>query len=393
MKNKKNLIILILSLILCVLVVLAIIIYKEKNENSEVTFTYDIFNYSLYDNNNYFISSNYDNNYIYIKSYNEYLDVINNFVNWKSMVIYEYKLYVDSIETDDEIKQSMLDSYFSNFDILYNEYLKYDDSYFDNNDLLMVEKNNYGAFSHDTLDSICINNNTLNLHISEETTGFLPYYNSNILFINIEKKYVKSINNISLDIKSNYHNDDIILKKPVIYLYPTRKQNISVKFKYPEHLLIHYPEYNNRWNVIAYPDGTLIDLNTDTKLYSLYYEAKSIMKFDINEDGYCVSGQDITKFLEEKLDILGLNYKEKEEFIIYWLPILKQNKYNYIRFATSDEINKNTPIVVSPKPDTMIRVLMLYKPLDKPIKTKGQKLETPIRNGFTFVEWGGSVLN
>lgn len=30
---------------------------------------------------------------------------------------------------------------------------------------------------------------------------------------------------------------------------------------------------------------------------------------------------------EEKLEILGLNYKETEEFIVYWLPKLEQNEY------------------------------------------------------------------
>lgn len=90
--------------------------------------------------------------------------------------------------------------------------------------------------------------------------------------------------------------------------------------------------------------------------------------------------------------MLGLNEREDEEFIIYWLPILQENEYNYIRFATMDEINSNMPLEFSVEPDTLIRVLMQYKPLDENIEVKEQELVTPKRNGFTIVEWGGTEI-
>ena len=54
-----------------------------------------------------------------------------------------------------------------------------------------------------------------------------------------------------------------------------------------------------------------------------------------------VKGTDVAEFLEDKLALLGLNEREAEEFIVYWLPKLQENKYNYIRFATMEEINEN----------------------------------------------------
>ena len=51
---------------------------------------------------------------------------------------------------------------------------------------------------------------------------------------------------------------------------------------------------------------------------------------------HVINDSNFTK--EEKLAILGLNEREAEEFIIYWLPKLESNKYNYIRFATEEEI-------------------------------------------------------
>lgn len=180
-------------------------------------------------------------------------------------------------------------------------------------------------------------------------------------------------------------------KKPIIYLYPEETTAISVKLGNPENITCSYPEYNNGWNVIANPDGTLLDTSTGRKLYSLYWEGKYSGPVNFDED-FIVKGNETIEFLEEKLAILGLNEFEAEEFIVYWLPKLQENEYNYIRFATIDEINKNMPLEFSVEPDTIIRVLMQYKALDNYIEVNEQKLETPERTGFVAVEWGGTEI-
>ena len=91
--------------------------------------------------------------------------------------------------------------------------------------------------------------------------------------------------------------------------------------------------------------------------------------------------------------MLGLTEKEAEEFIIYWLPILESNRYNYIRFADADEIEKNMPLKISERPDTVIRVLMTFKGLDEPVQVEEQKLTPAERSGFTVVEWGGTRIS
>ena len=91
--------------------------------------------------------------------------------------------------------------------------------------------------------------------------------------------------------------------------------------------------------------------------------------------------------------ILGLNEREANEFIIYWLPQLEANEYNFIRFQSIEEINEYMPLEISPTPDTIIRVLMEFKGLDERVEVKEQKLETPKREGFVVVEWGGSKLD
>lgn len=198
-------------------------------------------------------------------------------------------------------------------------------------------------------------------------------------------------NNVNMYEQPFLDNHPSMAKKPIIYIYPQETTEITVKLGNPEKLTCSYPEYKEKWNVIAEPDGTLTDVETQRKLYALYWEAQNIHNIEMSE-GFVVKGEDTIKFLEEKLEILGLNEKEAEEFIIYWLPKMQNNKYNYIRFATMEEINKYMPLEFSVQPDSIIRVLMQYKAIDEYIEIPEQKLENPERKGFVIVEWGGSEI-
>ena len=180
-----------------------------------------------------------------------------------------------------------------------------------------------------------------------------------------------------------------IAEKPIIYLYPTEETEVTVKLTNKELVKTSYPKYTSAWNVIADKDGKIIDVDTGRKLYSLYYESDNKLNFKVENDGFIVKREDVAAFLEDKLAVLGLNEYEANEFIIYWLPRLEKNKYNYIRFATMEEIDENMPLDITPTPDTVIRVLMTFKGLDKPITITNQELKNIERSGFTVVEWGG----
>lgn len=182
------------------------------------------------------------------------------------------------------------------------------------------------------------------------------------------------------------------IAKPIIYLYPEHETEVTIRVGKPQNLTHTYPKYENEWKVLAKPNGELKDLKTGRSLYALYWEGINTVKQNMNE-GFIVEGKDTIKFLEEKLEILGLNEREAEEFIVYWLPKLENNKYNFIRFQTEEEINNNMPLEITPKPDTIIRIVMEFKGMEEPIKIQEQELSTPIRNGFTVVEWGGTEIS
>lgn len=179
-------------------------------------------------------------------------------------------------------------------------------------------------------------------------------------------------------------------KKPVIYLYPTEKTDVSVSLNLNGKLICTYPDYNNGWNVTAYPDGKIIN-KADGKEYSyLYWEGESNTKYDFSK-GFVVKGEDTSKFLQEKLSFMGLTPKEYNEFIVYWLPQMQNNKYNLITFQNK-AYTENAVLNINPKPDSMLRVFMAYKPLKKFVEVDEQKLDTFERKGFTVVEWGGACI-
>lgn len=179
-------------------------------------------------------------------------------------------------------------------------------------------------------------------------------------------------------------------EKPVIYFYPTEKTDVSVNLKLDGKITCTYPEINKGWNVTAYPDGKVIN-KADVKEYSyLYWEGESNTKYDMSK-GFVVKGEDTVKFLQEKLSYMGLSPREYNEFIVYWLPQMQNNKYNLITFQ-GKAYTDSAKLEISPKPDSMLRVFMAYKPLNKLIDIEEQKLETFERKGFTVVEWGGCEI-
>lgn len=187
----------------------------------------------------------------------------------------------------------------------------------------------------------------------------------------------------------NFHEAPAL--KPVIYLYPEEKTDVSVSVDFPNggEFTCTYPEYGEGWKVTALPDGTLYD-ESGNEYYCLYWEGAGLPLSDLGE-GWCVPGKDTAEFLREKLLEIGLTAREANEMIIYWLLILQKNPYNLISFHFED-YDRAAPLTVSPKLDTLIRVFMTYTPMEEPAEPKPQNLPHYERNGFTLVEWGGGEI-
>ncbi len=178
--------------------------------------------------------------------------------------------------------------------------------------------------------------------------------------------------------------------KPVIYLYPTHQESVSVTLDYAGTITDVYPSFDQgtTWSVVAYPGGRIID-DRDGQPYSyLFWEGQDHARYDLST-GFVVKGSDTAAFLQKKLAAMGLTPKEYNEFIVYWLPKLAHDPYNLIHFAGS-EYTDTAKLVVDPAPDSILRVFMVYKPLAAPVAVEPQTFPPFVRKGFTVVEWGGT---
>lgn len=182
------------------------------------------------------------------------------------------------------------------------------------------------------------------------------------------------------------YTPEITDAKPVIYLYPEKPQQVTVKLDFQGQLTCTYPAYQDGWTVTAEPDGTLRDAAGKQYNY-LYWEGISEKNFDFSK-GFCIEGKEVAVFLEDALTSLGLNRREANEFIVYWLPQMECNPYNLIYFQ-QEAHTETAPLEISPEPDTLLRVFMAWQPSREYIKLEPQELTAPERTGFTVVEWGG----
>ena len=178
-------------------------------------------------------------------------------------------------------------------------------------------------------------------------------------------------------------------EKPVIYLYPETETRVTVKLDLPGELTCTYPAYDGGWTVTAAPDGTLTDEHGRTYNY-LYWEGEGTEAYDFSK-GFCVAGSDTAAFLEDALDRLGLTRREANEFLVYWLPRMQDNPYNLIAFQ-QEAYTESAKLTVSPRPDSVLRVFMAWKPLARPVDVPAQTLPGFERRGFTLVEWGGAEV-
>ncbi len=176
--------------------------------------------------------------------------------------------------------------------------------------------------------------------------------------------------------------------KPVIYAYGYDVIDVTLNFDENTELTCAYPVYDGHWHFNMNSDKFI---DADRTYDYLYYEAVSTDDFDLSQ-GFCVKKEDTVTFLEDALRKMGLNDRESNDFITYWLPDLMQHEFNLISFH-NQKYSEYVGLSVDPKPDTLIRVYMVWKGLEGPVDVKSQTIEnTAPRQGKTIVEWGGTEL-
>lgn len=178
--------------------------------------------------------------------------------------------------------------------------------------------------------------------------------------------------------------------KPVIYLYPQTTTNVDVSLAPVGGFTHTEPAYGSGWRVMATPESQITNL-ADGKTYPyLFWEGRGGL-YSSPTKGWVVAQNDVHTFLTTKLAQLGLNSKETTDFQEFWEPRMQDSSWYFVSFYGKQTMDQLAPLHITPKPDTVIRVLMDFQPLVQPITVPDFTITTPVRRGFTVVEWGGVI--
>ncbi|CAE6417632.1 unnamed protein product, partial [Rhizoctonia solani] len=69
----------------------------------------------------------------------------------------------------------------------------------------------------------------------------------------------------------------------------------------------------------------------------------------------------VTGYIDDALLALGLHTEARTSFITYWLPDLSKHAFIALRFLTQNEYERAAPLDVSPAPQVVTRVFMLFR--------------------------------
>ncbi len=175
--------------------------------------------------------------------------------------------------------------------------------------------------------------------------------------------------------------------KPVVYLYPTSRQQVTVKVGADVKLSDPFYDPRTGWQVEASPDGQLTHQGRGYS--SLFWEGPGWGQYPAVVSGTVVKTRDALSTIKAQLRQQGLNQKESDDFVDYWQDKLPAKPYTRLTWFNTEQLNQLAPLSISPRPDTVIRVFLDFSGLDQPVKLPAQKLEKVPRSGFTVVEWGG----
>lgn len=204
---------------------------------------------------------------------------------------------------------------------------------------------------------------------------------------------------ISVYIPLKYSGRNIMVDKPVIYAYSENPIDFTLKVIPQGVLTFTYPQLpaDNTWKMKTDESGNLTAANGSNYPY-LFWESNqnaSLLRDKKSNSNEIVAQSDLIPFLEKNLSNLGLNSKEKMDFITYWAPKLLKFTMIQVQFFVDENCEVIGELEINPKPERQRRVYAIFNEvtvISKQFEPKTIEIKPLIRSGFTVIEWGGSLL-
>jgi hypothetical protein len=233
---------------------------------------------------------------------------------------------------------------------------------------------------------------TVTLSLKAGKYRFQFYLDENHYEISTDSIAVKALYSTGINVWFSTSLYPVEAEKPVIYFYPDATQQVNVQLDVNGQLGFTYPAYHNGWNFTADPDGT-IHMNDKQYDYLFWDGSMRVPASAVTSGtGFIVNRDSLTNFFEEKLTAMGLNAREQQDFITYWCPRMQERESYFIHFMFNADYNACAKMNITPEPDCIFRVFMLWGD-GSGISCNAiqeQQPETFTRKGFTVVEWGGA---
>lgn len=210
-------------------------------------------------------------------------------------------------------------------------------------------------------------------------------------------------------------------KKPNIYLYGEAGQEVRVEFESPELLTAADPDYPaGGWTVILDGRGRLRLAETDAEssgslglagqyglggdivaedgsLGYLFYESEADSSLLQTEEAWVISPQGRWEALYALMTDYGFNDAEATDFADFWDAYLRQNMAYLFYPQTTELIDVQMPLKVTPRPEHSFRLwfaLKEYKEYASAEEAAGLPVGTPeiaeraVHEGYALTEWG-----
>lgn len=195
--------------------------------------------------------------------------------------------------------------------------------------------------------------------------------------------------------------------KPIIYLYPPKPTQATVKVSLARNWRFSalYPTTVKgcfkhgriaEWNVLANPNGVMTVVGTSVDVTYLFWEAESSSSIDLPDtppasrsssplpptepqlslarssfipritrcspdESVMMPTKDVPSYLDRSLLALGLHTEARTSFITYWLPSFLKHRHVALRFVPQVEYEAAAPLEVSPPPDLVMRIFMVFQ--------------------------------
>lgn len=179
--------------------------------------------------------------------------------------------------------------------------------------------------------------------------------------------------------------------KPVIYLYPQKEMSVHVSVGLKGNMTVSEPPHGARgWDVVAKTDGYVVNKADGQTYPNLFWEGTGV-HYKTPKQGFVVAGDGVDSWLIATLAKIGFTTRESAEFREFWVPRLPKSPYLFITFVPQSDFDRDAPLLITPRPDSVSRVFMEYRPLSAPESVEALPLPKIERDGFAVVEWGGAL--